>query len=551
MKIAPDPKAWKPWRRAVRRRVKADPVLRREHRKASRLHLAANSSIGVLRFAIPVAIGFFAWHAPASDTLPAALTLWTLLVTLVRSQQIAHACHFPGELWLFYSWPLSDDAIFAHQRRLVLRASLWLALDWLVFGVVIALRTGDHALLAAAPLLAAGQWAVALSVALFLGRVFPRFPYGWVTTPLGILLFLFIRFGETQTAFAPALDLVRQIPLVATPGGWLLQCWQLLAAGNAFGWLALVLLAGSAAATLALGARRIHAAFNLETIFGYHTAAETDAFTAPADEPLASSSAPVSTERVRAVLEKTSGLAFTARGPVERSLGWFLDNRQRVLVDFMLPGGQPWHRRWLISAGLLALTFILRQTQPGLALLPALLAMAFALPLTGGRWSGFNSLVLFQTQIGLHAYAPVGLREIARLILKINALHCLLALPLVIAAMGLGLAPTGAPPVWALDYGFRVTALLLALQPLFVIGKVSANSNDSSAGKLVTVALAIMILAGLVAGITLCVVALMVDRFTVALACIGALALLTHGLLAVYAFAWGRGWFDQMARIRQ
>jgi hypothetical protein len=550
MNIAPDPKAWKPWRRALRVRVKANPVLRREHRKASRLHLASGNGLGALRFAIPAGIGALAWHDFTSGTLIGAMALWTFLVTAIRSLQVANACHFPGELWLFYSWPLSDDAIFAHQRRLILRASLWLGLDWLVFGTVTALRTSDHALLAATPLLSAGQWAAALSVALFCGRVFPRFPYAWVTMPLGLLLFLSIRFPETHSAFGSALDLFRQIPLVATPGGWLLQGWQLIAAGNLFGWLALVLLAGSAFASLRIGARLIRTAFNPEAIFGYHSVPETDATPTPAEAPLASST-PIQPGTVLAALSTPAGRSFTSRGPVEHSLAWFLNPRQRVLVDFMLPGGQPWHRRWTISAALLALAFILRETTSGLALFPSLLAMLFALPVTGGRWSGFDSMPIFQTRIGVHAYAPVGFFEIARLLLKINALHCLLALPLVIAAMGLGLSPTGASAGWALDYGLRVTALLFALQPILLIGKFSANSNDSSAGKLFLLGLVIVILAGLIAGISLCVVALMAERMPIALACIGGLIALTHAMLACYGFAWGRGWFDQMARIRE
>lgn len=544
MKIAPDPKAWKPWRRAVRGRVKANPDLKKAHRKASKLRFVTNNDLAVFRFVVPVIIGFLVWHNPASAVPFGFMTLWTFVVTAARIQQVANACHFPGELWLFYSWPLSDDDVFAHQRRLVLRASLWLGLDWIVFGCVLALRTADPTLLAA------GQWAAALSIALFMGRIFPRFPYTWISTGLGILLFVGGQFAAKNPALLRYLDSIHQVLLAATPGGWLLQSWQLIAAGNAFGWLALVLLSGSAAATLGIGARLVRAAFNPETIFGYHTAPEIEAGDAPSDAP-AAPSIPVAPDRVRAALDTPSGRAFTARGPVERSLGWFLTRRQRVLVDFMFPGGSPWHHRWMIAAILLTLAFVLRQTAPGFAAIPALLAMLFALPVIGGRWSGFTSIAFFQTQIPLLAYAPVGFREIAGLILKINTLYCLLALPIVITGMALGLEPADASPLWSLDHGLRVTAILLALQPIFVIGKFSANSNDSSAGKLFTLGIAFVILAGLVVGISLCVVAMMTDRFPVALACIGSLILLTHALLALYGFAWGRGWFDQMARIRE
>ncbi len=550
MNIAPDPKAWKPWRSAVRARIKKDPALRREYRRASKLRVVTGSSLSSIRAIIPLILGVLAWHDIASATLLGWLTLWTLLVTTVRCQQVAHACHSPDGLWLFYGWPLSDDDVFAHQRRLVLRSSVWLGLDWLAFGGVIALRTGDTALLVATPLLALGQWAATLGIALFLGRIIPRFPFGWVLNALGILLFVDVHLSSGGASPHLFFEHLRQGVLTATPAGWLLQSWQLFAAGNAFGWIALVLLAGSAIASVVFFARQIRTAFNPERIFDYHSPADNDSLRPTVDEsPLPT--IPVTPENVRAALESPAGLAFTSRGPVEHSLAWFLDLRQRTLVDFMLPGGMAWHRRWLISAGLITLALICRETFAGLELIPALLAIAFALPVLGGRWAGFDSAQIFQAQIAVHAYAPVGFGEISRCLLKINALHCLLAFPLVVAAMGFGLAPDDAGTAWALDFGLRVTALVFAIQPLILLGKFSANSNDSSGGKLFAGALILAVVVGFLGGMVLIIFTLISTSFTTALACIGGLMAITHAMLALYGHAWGRGRFDQMARIRE
>jgi hypothetical protein len=220
-------------------------------------------------------------------------------------------------------------------------------------------------------------------------------------------------------------------------------------------------------------------------------------------------------------------------------------------VDFMLPGGMAWHRRWLISAGLIVLAFICRDTFAGLKLIPALLAIAFALPVLGGRWVGFDSVQSFQVQIAVHAYAPVGFGEISRCLLKINALLCLLAFPLIVAAMGFGFAPRDAGTGWAFDYGLRVTALVFALQPIILLGKYSANSNDSSGGKLFAGALIFAVIVGFLGGMVLVIFTLMSASIATALACIGGLLIITHAMLALYGHAWGRGWFDQMARIRE
>jgi hypothetical protein len=216
----------------------------------------------------------------------------------------------------------------------------------------------------------------------------------------------------------------------------------------------------------------------------------------------------------------------------------------------MLPGGMPWHRRWLISSGLIALAFTLRDTFAAMALIPAWLAIAFALPVFGGRWAGFDSARIFEAQIGVHAYAPVGFGEISRCLLRLNAFQCLLPFPLVVAAMSFCFAPTDGGAGQAFDYGLRVTALVCAIQPVMLIAKFSSNSNDSSESKLFSAALILAVLIGFLGTAVLVIFTLMSPDFATALACIGGLTAITHAMLALYGHAWGRGWFDLMARIR-
>lgn len=563
MKITPDPKAWKPWRRALRQRVKADPELRRARRR-SPFHDHDNGIFKTGRFLIPLGIAAGAFTGFDHASTLGALVLWTLLVTIVRTIQVARIFHAPEELWLFYFWPLSDDSVFAHQRTLVLRASVWLGIDWLVFGLATAWNTSAVALAFAAPLLAFGQWAAALAIALFLGRTFPRLSFGWAIPPLCLAIFLSLRFGDQHNAFSPYLAHLWQAAHHATPGGALLHAWTLIREGNAFGWIALVLLAGSGFACVLIGARALRAAFNPAVLFD--TPANPDADLDAEDYASSptfsanSSGSPVFSDTelghlraiASAVLAKPAGHSFAQRGLIERSCLWFLGPRERVVVDYMLPGGQSWLRGWLIAAGLVMLAAIVRPWAPATALIPAAFGLLFALPLGGGRWHGFDTLRVFQSQTNVLAFSPLGFGEIARPLLKLNALRCVLAFPLVLAALGfafVALSPANAPFPWALDYSLRITAAVLAFQPVCLIVKFSSNTNDSSASKLYLFPFVVLLIGGITAVVAFTVTLFMTENASTALICAGALLLLTHTTLLLYGWTWGRRFFDQMARL--
>lgn len=564
--ITGDGPGLKRWRAAVRRRVKASPELRRERRR-TRTRTPALRSWSTLRFAVPLAIALAISAGVPTGLLANWLLLWSTLVTLARAQQIAVLARDPNTLWPWYGWPVTDDEVYAHQRGVALRSSAWLGVDWLVFGLALAWQAGEVTLAVAAPVVAAGQWAASLALALWVVRWRPQFPFGRFVVPAGGLVFLAVRFGQGSSQAAhPYVEGLLAGLYAGTPAGWLSQGLAFLADGNPLGWPLLLGVGAIAGAALVSGARAFRKVFSPDALFGYETApaaseadeadsdhASSDTERSPEAEPAAHrETAPVNIASLRAhlsdVLNAPAGQALTARGPVEHALGWLLDARQRALVDFMVPGGMPWMRRWVLAIALLAILPIVRAHNPGWAAGPAFIALAFALPVAGGRWLGFEALRSFQTQIGLTSLVPAGFWEISRLVLMLNALYCVAAFPLVLAIVWLGFAPEGASTWWALDYGARVVGVVIALQPVWLAARFSANTNDTSAGRIFLLGMVVLIIVGLMVGVSLCVTVMMAETPAVALSCLGVLLLLTHAALGAYGWAWGRGWFDLIAK---
>lgn len=570
--IQPDRKFVRRLRRQTRAAVRTNPVLRRRRRKAPSLwrrHLTWPA----LRFVVPFFAFFTTCTNPSlSNLLPLAM-LWTLCVTLSRAQQITNALHSPVALWVFYQLPVSDHAVARHQQTVILRSSLWLGLDWLGLTLGFALQQSTVSAWALVFLAPPVQWGVALAVALLLVRFWPRLPYGvglslgWFALIIGTQLQANAYFRETF--YLPLLAALHWL----TPAGWLSWALYAVLQGWYLGWLILCGVGLAAVLGLRPLSRMLQQRFKLNPVFGYDAVAtdsklpdtvsgalpaETLPETAP-PPPLPSAPVRVMSPDELALLRQylsshltqAAGLQLFTRGWLERIITRALPLRLRTLSDFYRQGNQlSWSRGWLIALGLLVLGRGMQYAafQPvwiGALTIAAL--VIFALPIFGGIWPGLDDAGVSSRPIGHHSFLPIGFWETSRLMLSVNALRSLAAFPLV--ALGVHQGFTSVRLAWPETFWWSliVTIGVLAIQPLWVLGRFSKTTNDTSARWWFTLC---MILAG--AGLLLATaVAIGVLAAASPLGSIlvwTGLLLYTHSLLLVYGWAHRCGVFDLIAR---
>jgi hypothetical protein len=524
---------------------------------------------------------------------PAALAWWALVVTWFRAGQIAALLGTPALLAPFFLWPVSNRAVFRHQAGIAARAWGWLALDWFLPLAVGAVVVGDAGAWLAALLFAAAQGVASLALAGWLAYAWPRLPYQPLSWVGGGLLFLAVQWGRVAGQPVELLLGGLQRVVLLTPAGWITQALTAAQRGEALGWLLGVVLLAAAGAALravyAAAARR----FALEVVFDYGVEAapeprESASEPAPRDAVPAQPADPVAVERIAAdapeeetdeaendfagatataapavpvdpaqvrraleqVLERPAGLALFQRGFAERWITRALPPRWRVALDFLQPQGFAWARGWLIALGVLLATVALRAGGYWAEWLawPVTLAVIFlGLPTFGGRWNGFLPAFSLVHVVPLHAFVPLGFWRMAAAILAVNAVRCVLALPLLVIAARFGYSADALPWAEAWAVGWRVLLLALALQPVWVWGFFSKGSNDSSArwwfSALIIVAAAI----GAVGGITLGIALFFIGPLAALAGGVGLIAL-TLGALAAYGWAWGRGIFDLMGK---
>lgn len=566
MKLVPPSPVVKAWRRALRKRVRANPRLKREHRRATVPPWRRNHAWTALRWVIAPIIFVVVATGYQPELALNQMLLWSLLILFVRAQQVANLGFSADAHWLHFLWPVTDDDVYRHSRRLVLKSSLWLGVDWLAFAAGLAWQTGNPWLLAAAVPLGFAQSAIHLLVATQLTMLRPTFRFGALIVPLWLLTFFSVKLQAAHGLIAELTRLLWIVLHTATPAGWIARLWnQPETGGGLLSACALVVVCGLLCWLLRQADRRLRAGFSLNALFGYETeeavaerlhgelSAEPidEEFAGPAEatvNPLIPADIDRLRDVTREILAEPAGKSFFRRSPVEATIGHLFTARERVLVDFFAPMGMTWLRRWLISAGLVMLTFATAMISPPFAMAPAVAAVLFALPVFGGGWRGFESTRIFGSNIAVNAFLPIGFGETCLLTLKTNLALCIGGFPLVLLAVHLGLAPQGATLAWTLDYSLRGIALVIALQPVWLLGRFSGNTNDSSSGGALLAITVLVGLLALIAGVTLCVTAAMAERFVVAISCLAALGALLHAALAIYGWLWGKAHFDLMAK---
>lgn len=575
--IAPDRQLVRRLRQQVKARVDASPALRRARRQARGSRWRRQYGWAQLRSGVPVLAFFLMWSELPAELLFALATVWTLGITFLHAALTANALHDPAYLWIPFTLPVDNDRVFRHQRTLILRSASWLAFDWLALGCGHALRTGELTAWFAAPVIGVAQGAVALALTLWAVRFAPRGQaYTLAAMVTWVALFICARFyghGVIHENFiAPLLGFLRQ----ALPVGWLLSAFSDAVAGGVVGWAALV--GGVAAAVFAIERawEALRKEFSPERVFEYEAtpAADTGATlwtSAPADATPSSAAAvapqlqelappappPIADlAAVRAELverlDAPAGLTLFARGWLEAGIVRVLTPRQRVLIDFLRPINRwSWGLQWLVALGMLMIAAVLQRV-PGNGAVAGLVAagalVAFALPLFGGTWAACSGITFAHQRVGMQSFVPAGFWEIARLMLTVNALRILAALPLLLLALRHGFTPVPLPWGEALFYSLGLAGIVLATNPIWVLLAFSKTTNDGSSCWWFGLLMVLGFVMGLVAFVLVIMVFFAAFAFEYPIVALGLFLLGTHALLAGYGLAYRRGVFDLITR---
>jgi hypothetical protein len=213
-----------------------------------------------------------------------------------------------------------------------------------------------------------------------------------------------------------------------------------------------------------------------------------------------------------------------------------------------------WTRSWTrgIQFALIpvVLALVSGPTSQWIVLFAATLAVLVGIPLFGGAWSGFLDVWSSGKLSPFYATFPVGFREIARVILKVNLIRLLASSPAIALVFVFGGKTFGIGPLTAVLSGLQFLFLAICVQPVMVVAKFSKGSNDSKTRRVPAVLLFLSVFA---LGITLLPLTAGFffvgghQRFLFALG----IAMTSALIFVLYRFGYERCYWDLLHELRE
>jgi len=530
-------------RTAARTAVAADPRLRAERRRHRRPRTYQDGMWTLLRLALSALFGVLAAKTFGFAEALHVFSLAALAMACLRATQIQNRCSDAASLFTFVHLPVADAAACSHLLRPVARALWGIVLDAAVIaGVAVAALSPPAGVTAwlALPLWALAHGLVCAALALGLVLALPRFPFGVMAWVGGLGVFLALRgFLDPAPGIRAAMQPVLDVVGWSTPAGWLQRALVEALAGQWLAWLVPIAAIGCAAALARWALFRLHAGFALPMLDAIDPFLPDEGTTAVHE---AGHGATVA--RAVAALP-APGQTLRARGRIGATAASLLSPRHLVVADLLQPAGLHWDRAWCWGVGLLLAACALRALGLGAGVVGAAagLGLLLSVPLLGGGWLGLG-LDSAAEPVAPPAYHPVRVGDLVRVILTVNVVRLLAALPLALVAVPLvdraGMLPWPTSAIVAA----KIVWVLLAWQPICLVMTVSQISRRGAPIMAGAVFAALVISVAAVVAIGLLIAFFLLEsQALAALAGLGLLAF-SAGMLAWICRSWAVGTWD-------
>lgn len=535
--------------RRVRQAIAAAPTLAREYRRQRRPWWGTPTRlpdwVGGLFFATFAAA---VWLRSIGDAERGPLGLlllavWGFVLVALQANRLADALFADRRLAVLLALPLGDDAVFQAQTGRFWRKSAILIACHLPAGIVLMSQAGPGWIARAAGLcLPVIQAAVAVALAIHLET---RYPNGWhrylmfLSIPLVVCLFAW-------EAFLPHLPALLQASWWLPPFGWLNYAYYYGAVQGDVWAATLVIPAAIPFWTLPWTWRRLRATYCLVV----QDVGATDG--EGAGDELAGATPELVAPGELAEIEEVVRAGPYLRPIPWWNFGWFerlvagcLGPRGRLVTEFLTAGRPGWTRRfktlvWLTGLGALLMVATYRLAAWSV-LVWAAVVLAAAVPLLGGSWRGFGRTGSVAPSAPVFAMQPFGYWEMARVILLVNVLRCVVAVPFLAGVGALAGALLGSGWMGGLGLALRVGGLALVLQPVLVVFRFALSCGSTERVRLPAV---LVLVPAFFLWIAAGAILFLVEPWA---GVGGILALLmVAGLVALWAHQglWARGKFD-------
>ena len=242
-------------------------------------------------------------------------------------------------------------------------------------------------------------------------------------------------------------------------------------------------------------------------------------------------------------------------GWIERLVAaWFTD-REKVVAEFMLTTQLgTWSKRWrvasIITAAGAVCTLVVPVLPPWIFLLPMAVAGMMAAPILGGCWTGFRGPMTSGFVLPAYSVFPLGYAEITRVMLKANLVRAVTWAPLAVVYVAALAQRQGSTFEYGALIGLDVVLILIALQPITIMGHFSSGTNDTKQIHWQNILFFGMALVFLIVGLVAGFMIFIVPTLLVHVVALAGMVAISTASWAAYKVLFERGRIDLLSRPR-